>query len=102
MTSAALLQRAAELIVAFGLEHTGMTARDIRDSVSDSGLVVLWRLPSERNRSPHVELVVHRRTDRIEVATYVVAGGLGVVDAKRVAELYGRVVELAERIEALR
>jgi hypothetical protein len=96
MTSAAtLIQRAAELVIAFGLEYTGMTPADIRDSVSDSGLVVLWRLPSERNRSPYVELVVHRRTDRIEVATYV-------VDARRVAELYGRVVELAERIEALR
>lgn len=97
-----LIQRAAELVIAFGLEHTGMTAAEVRNATSDSGLIVLWRPALDRAKAPDVELMVYRRTDRIDTRTVLHTQPLTASDAKRVSELYGRVVELAERIEALR
>jgi hypothetical protein len=97
-----LIQRAAELVIEFGLEHTGMSAAEVRNATSDSGLIVRWRSPCERRTLPSIELVVHRRTNRIETRTSVEVDALPASDARRVHDLYGRVVELAERIEALR
>jgi hypothetical protein len=97
-----LIQRAAELVIEFGLEHTGMTATEVRNATSDNSMMVRWRAPCDRARKPLIDLFVHRRTDRIEARVSVETHVLGAVDAKRVSDLYGRVVELAERIEALR
>lgn len=97
-----LIQRAAELVIEFGLEHTGMTAAEVRNATSDSGLIVLWRPAMDRAKAPDIELTVRRRTDHIETRIVVDTQSLTASDAKRVSELYGRVVELAERIEALR
>lgn len=97
-----LIQRAAELVIEFGLEHTGMTAAEVRDSAADGALLISWTLPSVFMKDPDVELVIRRRTDRIDAWTSVDGDALRPADAKLVSELYGRVVELAERIEALR
>lgn len=101
-TPSTLIQRAAELVIAFGLEHTGMSASEVRSSSWDSSMMVRWQSPCSQKRKPFVDLFVHRRTDRIEARVSVETHVLGAADAKRVADLYGRVVALAERIEALR
>lgn len=97
-----LMQRAAELVIEFGLDHTGMTAAEVRNATDDSGLIVLWRPSCECSYRPRVELIVCRLTDRIEARVAIDAMALVASNARRVADLYGRVVELAERIEALR
>lgn len=103
MTSAALLQRAAELVIAFGLEHADATVESLRDPNRErEALIVAWRLPCDRGTSSVVELVVTRRTASLTARVNVRALGLSHADATRVAELYGRVAALAERIEELR
>lgn len=101
MTSpTALLQRAAELVVAFGLDDADTTAQDLRDaSARGEFLLVLWTLSTGRDA---IELSVVRRTDGLRASVKSVVGWLGVADAKRAHLLYGRVIDLAERIEALR
>lgn len=101
-TSTTLIQRAAELVIEFGLEHTGMTPAEVRESASDGALLIAWTLPSILLKDPDVEFVVRRRTDCIDARTSVDGDALRPADAKQVSALYARVVELAERIEALR
>lgn len=102
-TSTTLIQRAAELVIALGLEHTGMTAGEVRADASDCvSLIIVWTMPGERLRNPEVELVICRRTDHLETYTQTSDRALRVNEAKQVSTLYARVVELAERIEALR
>jgi hypothetical protein len=97
-----LIQRAAELVIEFGLEHTGMTAAEVRNATDDSGLIVLWRPPCDRLKLPRVTLDVRRRTCSLTARVDIEADGLTSADAKRVFEFAGRVAEIAERIEALR
>lgn len=101
MTSpTALLQRAAELVIAFGLDDADTAAQDLRDTAARGELLlVLWTLPTARDA---IELSVVRRTDGLRTSVKPMVGRLGVDDAKRSHLLYGRVIDLAERIEALR
>lgn len=96
-----LIQRAAELVIEFGLEHTGMTAQDVREEADDSGLIIQWGSRGA-SRKPEIELFIVRKTDGLKAWTCTESGHRAPADAKRIAALYGRVVELAERIEALR
>lgn len=100
MTSAALLQRAAELVLAFGLDDADTTEQQVRASAErGDALIVSWRLACAVSR---VELVVVRRTASLSARINVSAVGLCPDDAKRVHLLYARVIDLASRIEALR
>lgn len=103
MTSpTALLQRAADLVIGFGLDDAGTTPDAVRAAATDGVILVAWRLPSVRAKRPMVELTVFRRTDRIETRTSIETGGLGAHDAIRAVNFARRVVALAEYIEALR
>jgi hypothetical protein len=103
MTSVALIQRAAELVIEFGLEHAGMTAGDVREEgLRADRMMLTWRPPCPRGGHPAVELVVLRQTASMSARVNVEAVGLSPSDARRVHELYGRVIDLAARIEALR
>lgn len=103
MTSpTALLHRAAELVIAFGLDDAGTTPAAVLAAAADGTILVAWRLPSVRAKRPMVELTVFRRTDGIETRTSVETGGLGAQDARLAMNFARRVVTLAENIEALR
>lgn len=101
-TSTTLVQRAAELVIEFGLKDTGMSPAGFMGSLPNMGLSITWRPPCDRLKLPHVTLDVRRRTCSLTARTSVDADGLTAADAKRVFEFGGRVADLAERIEALR
>ena len=105
MTSAALLQRAAELVIAFGLTDADTTADKIRSDAADGDLLVVhWRSLSRTEHGPDIELMVLRRTGgRLDTRVYMAAWELaGAESAKRVLAFAGRVACLAAQIEALR
>lgn len=100
MTSAELLRRAAEMVIEFGLEVADTTAQELRDMTTrGESFLVLWPLPSRRDA---IELSVVRRTDRLRTSVKPMVGRLDVTDARRAHLLYGRVIDLAEQIEAMR
>ena len=103
MTSADLLRRAADLVIEFGLGNADTTAEQVRRMVRDGdGVTVLWRIFESSPDAGEVELTVRRRTDRLEAFVAPEFGRLRADDAKRANLMYGRVVDLAARIEALR
>ena len=103
MTSAALLQRAAELVVLFGLDDADTTEQQLYASAADGdAIMVTWTPRCDRDGAPRVELVVARRTASLSARVSAVAVALHADDARRVHELHGRIIDLAERIEALR
>jgi hypothetical protein len=102
MTSpATLIQRAAELVIAFGLEHTGMYASAVRNA-ADSGIQITWRPTCDRLKLPRVVLDVRRRTCSLTARVSIDAESLTAADANRVFAFAARVAGLVERIEALR
>jgi hypothetical protein len=100
MTSpTALLQRAAELVIAFGLDDADTTAEQICDMVANgNGFMVLWRKTHQQD----IELAVFRRTDGLKLRIYNSANELTPSEARVAHAFHGRVIDLAERIEALR
>jgi hypothetical protein len=101
-SSTILIQRAAELVTAFNNEHARSLSDDARTAIDDGGILVQWRLRCVQSMPVCVSLVVYRHTDGLIAYVDMQGTRLSVRDARTAAEFYTRVVDLAERIEALR
>jgi hypothetical protein len=97
-----LMERAAQAIVEFGLEHASMTAEQVRARGRTGRIVVEWYPLGPRCVLQAIELAVSTPASSRPVMVSMEALGLAPADARRVHELYGRIVALAEQLHALR
>lgn len=101
-TSTTLIQRAAELVIAFGLDDAETTEQQVRDMAHEGTILVMWHVYRSGRRCSAVELSVFRKTDSVEAFVRPLFSRMRASDAKPASMMYARVIDLAAQIEALR